>query len=274
MDNIKVLSESVLNKSNIMDKSNYDKIYLISIDDEIALWKKELNNNKKYFYTNLEGNILFDRSFQYATPIYNSKCLIMLNNKYYLLDLSNNELVSIPSNINNISNFRNNHLLLFNKDKWKWGSISYDDNNKTLKEYIPYIWDTLDISKENGYVYIGNHYITRRCNDYYKMNHSYLYIIPVIKMSLLDACNLEHYNHILEVYKYGYNVINYVEKNIKDNISDEERNKIIKEYIQTYLNISDNMDNENLVNTHNSNKLIYQSNIDSYKLVKGIYLNK
>lgn len=93
---LELLKEDVLRKEQARQKysSGYYRLSLVSVEENISLWKKRYFNDDKedYFYTDLEGNLLFDgRNFQYATPFYHS--LACVNDRidgWYLMDIEKN----------------------------------------------------------------------------------------------------------------------------------------------------------------------------------------
>lgn len=151
-DSLNQIKEDILTKSNELqkyyEKSYYNCIFLISVEEDIALWKKFNAVHKEYlhFYTNLEGNLIFNgKNFKYATPFSNSRACINNFREWLILDLERKEIISFPNGLNfeNINILRNDNIALFEKSSFKWGSIKYYPDEKSFQNDIPFIWDAL-----------------------------------------------------------------------------------------------------------------------------------
>lgn len=275
------IKEEVLTKSNELlyyDKLWYNKIFLESVEEDIALWKKGNIEHKDfcYFYTDLEGNLLFNgNQFKYATPFSNSRACINNYREWLILDLEKKEVISFPNELTfgNINKFRNDGLALFNIISLKWGSIKYDSYEKTFKQDIPFIWDALEYSRIKDYVYVGNHSVSpiRDSSPYSNWNDDCgkMFTISAMKLPFDKSKSLDYYNSKREEYMcyLSRNEIRYIQEKISSNISEAEEYQIIKDYLRTAYNIGDYYFLEDYKEEINSNKgkIVDVGNINVYQ---------
>jgi len=279
-----IFGQDVLRKSNELefDKLKYNEIELIKVEEDIILWKKRKDTSNKwyYFYTNLKGDLLFDgKLFSYATPFSKSKAFVIYNNQKLLLDLKTKEIVYLPKEIHfkHINGFREENLVLFHQRKWKWGSIEYNYLEHTFEQNIPFIWDALEFSRFNNEVYVGLHQFhpiqVELKKGYWREDFGDLFVIPVFKMPLSMAYNLDYYRYV----KYkSLDSISLVEiRDIKEKISSiyskEQRKEMVKEFISTSYPISDVYFEEcsSLSQTTNKGVIVENESLDEYKRVLG-----
>jgi len=233
-DQLLDLSKDLLNYINSKVRNKYQKLYPVAVEDGIALWERvtSIDNKSQYFYTDLTGRILFNNiSFTYATPFSNHKAIVLLYDKWYLINLNKQEIIVLPKEINfiNFGNFKNDlfSLCKIKKDgNYKWGAYKYQEVNNTFMLEIPFIWDTLQISRCENTVYAGNHLIE---NNHYRnyFDNELLFTLNILKMSLNAAKNISHYNYELDNEPNLYNPTLYVlQRNIENQL---EIQNLIKE---------------------------------------------
>ncbi|MDE6141669.1 MAG: hypothetical protein K2G03_03605 [Bacilli bacterium] len=161
-------------------------IELISIKENIVLWGTYYKYSlcpRLYFYTDIEGKLLFDGTiFQYATPFSDSCALVKQDNDWYIIDLKIMEFVGLPNEIlpYTANGFENGNLAIFDRKKEHWGSYYYSREDKTFKQDIPFIWDALEFLRKKEDVYVGIHdiYKTPGINEdayesYFKYEEEY-----------------------------------------------------------------------------------------------------
>lgn len=167
------IKNEILIKSNkpTYIAANYDWIQLYTIEENIALWLKGMSINKKnfqYFYTDLDGNILFNKeTFDFASP-FSKGCAIARIPSYYfspnhhskkiyiIININTKEIVSLEHlPIYSFSSFRHKNISTQNLENQKWGSYIYNEEEKTFKQDIPPIWDALAFEKKQDYVLLG-----------------------------------------------------------------------------------------------------------------------
>lgn len=137
---------------NLLQNKN---IELIDIEDNIVLWKAK---DKGYFYTDLDLNQLFGCYFDFATAFSNGQAIICFNEKNSIIDINNLTITEIPSEIdfdNCSKKIVHGNLAVFDKAKGKWGSIRYDQSEGIYLSDIPFIWDRLEFSRYEHFVYGG-----------------------------------------------------------------------------------------------------------------------
>lgn len=163
-------------------KAMYDdsNIYIASIREDIVYWKTYPSGytlvSPKYFYTDLEGKILFNESiFDYAAPFSNSCSLVKQGSDWYIIDLNLKEFVSLPNEITPYaaSGFEMGNLIIFDKETGHWGSYYYNREDKTFQKDIPFIWDALKFAENKDFVYVGLSaiYKTPLINEDYYRQH-------------------------------------------------------------------------------------------------------
>lgn len=286
-DLLRKMERDVLRKSNALeyDSSYYCDIFLESVEEDIALWKKGNGALKDYcyFYTDLEGNLLFNgEKFSYATPFSNLRACVNNYREWLILDLERKEKVSFPDELEfvNINKFRNDGLVLFDKNSLHWGSIRYNPYEGTFEKDIPFIWDALEFSRLQGQVYVGIHSVSpiRNNDPYFHWSDDFgsIFTIEVMRLPIDLAKNLDCYNHRKKAYTGAMyqNVIRYIEEEISNVIPKENRNQIISNYLKTAYNIGDYYFEEKYNEEANNNKGkivdVENSNIYQKKLGKLI----
>lgn len=243
---LELLKEDVLRKEQARQKysSGYYRLSLVSVEENIGLWKKRYFNDDKedYFYTDLEGNLLFDgRNFQYATPFYHS--LACVNDRidgWYLMDIRKKQLVSLPKEISfdNINGFRQENLALFDKEKRHWGSYCYTPESAEFREEIPFIWDNLEFSRDNGFVYTG---LVDRSPICFGADKRRVFQINVVKLPIDKAYDLSYYQYLMETYRVAINqnTIRYITEELEELYSQAQEECLIQAYIGSAYSLSD-----------------------------------
>ena len=139
-------------------------IYLESVEENVALWSVGFTNSQDktrdnifYFYTDLEGQLLFNGlTFRYATPFSQGISLVNENNNYYFIDIKKEKIYCIDKeiNINQICNYKNGMVAILDNNR-RWGAYKLNLKTKTLEGVIPFIWAYLCISRKQDIVYAG-----------------------------------------------------------------------------------------------------------------------
>lgn len=287
-DECQKLKDEVVNKinSSIEKNGGYYKItsynvYLYSVEENIILWRVSWHYShrkiNKYYYTDLNGNLLFnDKGFEYATAFSNSKALIR-DYKHRIIDIKEKTLVELPYELEfgNINEFRNDNLALFNKKEGKWGAIKYNSEDNTFEEIIPYIWDQLQFSREKSRVYVGLHKVKPIISNspyaHWSDDNGWAFNVSFIKALIEQAQNLEHYNFILQMLSdmMYQKEISYIREDISPEVPLEDREEMIKSYISTAYDLSDNwyFYSELYHEKYNNNdgKIVDPGNLDEYE---------
>ncbi len=274
-DKLRQMKDEILIKSNENDKSQYDRkyneIYLRSVEEDIALWKKEsliikdINSTKeskiyRYFYTDLLGNLLFNgKSFNYATPFSNSRACLKDGDEWLILDSKDKKITYFPDELSfkNINVFRNDSLALCNGNDFKWGSIKYNNDENIFEFDIPFIWNALDFSRENGKVYVGiyeaNPIISNHPYFHYDEDFGTLFTIETMKLPIDMAKNTDYYYKTKNFFPLSP-MTRYIKEEIYSDIPKEERKNIINDYLKTAYDISDTYFTEEFKEEFNNNK--------------------
>lgn len=278
------IKDEVLIKSNESSfrKTYYYYIALESVEEDIALWKKgnPATNEFLYFYTDLDGNLLFNgENFFYATPFSNSRAFVRNYRGWFVLDIKKKEIVCfsndlIIDDLDNINKFRNDELAVFDGKKNKWGSLLYNEDEHTFEKDIPFIWDALDFSRlkneEYAEVYIGLHNLSPICSKhpYDKASEDFgsKVTISVMRAPIFMAKTYDYYNNVTKTYKYIRGIIKDIEEEISSTIPKEKRIQKVKEYLQTAQDICDWYFEENCMEktNNNSGKIVDVGNIEEY----------
>ncbi len=152
-------------------------IYLESVEENVALWsvgfthsKDNTRDNIFYFYTDLEGQLLFNGStFSYATPFSQGISLVIENNNYNFIDIKKEKIYCIDKEIeiNQICNYKNG-MVAVSDNNLRWGAYKLNLKTKTLECVIPFIWAYLCISRKKDTVYAGiwDEYYINRVGDH------------------------------------------------------------------------------------------------------------
>lgn len=277
-DVLREIKEDVLIKSNELEcyDSYFRDIILESVEEDIALWKKgnHVYKDWHYFYTDLEGNLLFnDEIFKYATPFSNSRAFVNNFRECLILDLERKEIISLPKELTflNINNFRNDNLALFDRNSYSWGSVRYNPDEKSFKKDIPFIWDALEFSRLKDQVYVGIHNVSS--NPYWIDDPGTKFTICTMKLSINDAKNLDCYNYRKNIHTGAINkdTIRYIQEEISNTTPEEEKKQLVKDYLKTAYNISDYYFEEEYKEELNNNKgnMVDAGNIDCYQKKLG-----
>ncbi len=245
--------------SNTYSMHFYGSAILDSVDNNICLWRlncyKRGDKLQLYFYTNLEGNILFDNSFFEEATTFSEECSLVDydGSNWYIINLKKGEKMQIPKDrdCKLFKNFMYNSMAILDSNTKKWGSYSLDLNKRLCKKEIPFIWDYLALSREKDYVYAGvtDTYSYKPNYEYSSYNHmisDYDKIktgrrLKIAKMLKKDAYDMEYF------------------KNLEKNISEYEWRGMITRYLEyydPYTNPGDQYFNENDIFCTNDNSII------------------
>ena len=262
------------------------KIELVSYEEDIALWK--ITNVEKgclYFYTDLNGNVLFDTDFSYATPFSSGKACIFYERYFHILDLDKKEIISFPSELEKISNcysgttqfaqlngMRHDNIAIFDEESFKWGGFKYNSSEKTFKQNIPYIWDTLEFSRLKDWAYVGLHTKSGIVDNYpyshWSDDNGTLFTLSNMIMPIGRAQDLICYELRKKFYlRGGYqDVVKFINEEIENTVPIENRDQIIKSYIKKAYNIADDCFEENCQEELNNNygNVVEVGNIKEY----------
>ena len=149
--------------SNTYCIHSYGSAILDSVDENICLWRlicyKRSERIQLYFYTNLEGEILFDNNFfEEATTFSNGSSLVDYGrNNWYIINLEKREKMQISNDMNCklFQNFMHNSMAVLDCDIKKWGSYSLNPSERVWQREIPFIWDYLALSRDKDIVICG-----------------------------------------------------------------------------------------------------------------------
>lgn len=145
--------------SELLDNSH---VYFLGVEDGIALW---LSEDKGYFYTDMELNLLFDRYFDYATPFSAEQAVVYFDHEWRILDVNDVTITEIPSEID-LKKGRtmvNGNIATFDDRFGKWGSFKYDSKDHSFTWDLPFIWDRLEFSRHERFAYAGcDTYVSER----------------------------------------------------------------------------------------------------------------
>lgn len=282
---LRQMRKEVLAKSNEIecDSLYYYDIYLESVEEDIALWRKENTAHKDYcyLYTNLEGELLFSgKTFKYATPFSNSRACVNNYREWFILDLEKKEIIVFPSELifDNINTFRNDSLPIFNQESFSWGSVRYNPTEESFEKDIPFIWNVLEFSRLEDQVYVGMRDIplVRNNHPYCGDDIGNMFTINAMKLPILKAKNLSYYNNQKNEYidKIDQDVISYIQEEVSKDISREKRREIIEEYLKTAYNISDYYFEEDYKEETNNNesKIVDVGIINEYQRKFGKWI--
>lgn len=282
-----LLNADVLKKIKEKRKINFHDIDLISIDNNIILWRvtsRDLNLYN-FFYTDINGNLLFNGTlFNYATSFSNSLAFIELGREYYIIDINNMLLVKIPNEIvwDNLNGFRNNNLAVFDKTSHHWGSYYYDEKEQSFKKDIPFIWDALEFSRNKDIVYVGIHEVSPY-SDPYKQNRNFdmfqteLFRIKTLEMNKKYVYDLERYKKLINLYKtniyfdepiYENSRLRIIEEQFGFGLRQKERKLEIKSFIEAPYELSDYYFDEPYRYEYIDNN-VDVGNLNDYKKVLG-----
>lgn len=282
------IGKDVLIKSNELECDNlyYDYIYLESVEEDIALWKKGncVHKNYCYFYTDLEGKLLFNgKTFKYATPFSNFRACVNNYREWLVLDLENKEIIVFPKELifENINIFRNDGLPLFDRDSLSWGSVRYNPNEKSFKKDIPFIWDTLEFSRVKDQVYVGKSdiYLSGDNHPYSHWNDGFdtMFTLKTMKLPVDQVKDLSCYNYRKDFYigMINQDVIRYIEEKISSTVPPYQRREMIEIYLKTAYNISDYYFEEEYKEEVNNNegKIVDVGVINEYQKTLGKWIN-
>lgn len=277
---VEKLKNSLLSKSNELDCGNlyYFFIYLESVEENIALWRKENidHSNRCYFYSDLNGNLLFNgKRFKYATPFSNLRACVNDYKDWFILDIGMKEIVYFPECLifESVNKLRDDKLSLFDASSFKWGGIEYNSLEKSFQQTIPFIWDVLEFSRLDNQVYVGIYDITfiYDSNLYFNWNDDFKvrFNVPVMKLSIDDIKDVDYYNYIKNIDDGFINedMIRYIKKDISSNVPHEKRKKMLQDYLRTSYNVGDCYFGENCFEKVNNNtgKIVDIKDISGYQ---------
>lgn len=197
LDELKQITKE--NCTRVLDEKYYDlgsetykyifggKLYLEAISENIALWSIECDSpiykrKTKYFYTDLNGNILFQNFFfDYATP-FSDECAVIETPHYtskrtlFILDLRHQQLLSIPKEINGIYKIMHSNIPVYDEQSKKCGSYHIDTETGLWTQDIPFIWDRLAFDNDKEIVWVSR----TSLNPYYSNddNTPYNHMVP------------------------------------------------------------------------------------------------
>jgi len=149
-------------------------IQVEEVSENIALWSivcSPLYHNpfgnkdkKMYFYTDVNGDLLFDnRFFDYATPFSDGCAFIQVKGfedwkpvkKSLILDVKRHQLLSVPIDFKAVDRVVNNNIPFLDTESKKWGSCVINPETGEWNYDIPFIWDGLSFSSTTDRVYVG-----------------------------------------------------------------------------------------------------------------------
>lgn len=142
---------------------NSSRFEVLAVEEDIVLWRIINSFGSSYFYTDLEGNLLLDTIFSYASP-FSKGCAIVsqgdktpLGEKRILININRREKILLPDDItkNKISSICNNQLVIYDKKKHCLGSYLYNCSGATFVSDVPFIWNFLEFSREENWAYVG-----------------------------------------------------------------------------------------------------------------------
>lgn len=264
---------SVLNgRENKVDLS------LCGVEENIALWNLYTTDMQFYFYTNLQGKILFDGKCFPCASNFSEGCAWVKEDQWYIINLRKQELVEIPVEEmpwKNIRDIRHGNLAMANV-KNKWGSYFYNQEENTFQEDVPFIWDALEFSRKKDRVYAGVLSSRRIINSLNEWGpEDLLLYLKMAKLSKTAVYNMEAYRYFLKQYfinpflEDGKEISQSLEK-----ISEGKKQEVMDFFVNYAHNIADDCFEESvesLFNTNTGANVVTES-LETYKRVRGIKL--
>lgn len=125
------------------------KIHIVGISEDIALWRVyNFKDESMFFYTDIEGNILFHYFFDFATLFCDGCAPVIANGKAVIIDVNRHRLLSCPIRFKSVRSIQNNQLSVLDYDTNKWGSYNINPETGIWTQDIPFIWDGLSLLKD------------------------------------------------------------------------------------------------------------------------------
>ncbi len=81
-------------------------------------------------------------------------------------------------------------MALFDKEKRHWESYCYIPESAEFREEIPFIWDNLEFSRDNGFVYTG---LVDRSPICFGADKRRVFQINAVKLPIDKAYDLSYY---------------------------------------------------------------------------------
>ncbi len=187
-----------------------DKPKLVSVEENIILWKEKAREIDVYFYTDIRQDELFDgKRFTFATP-FSDYCALVKNSDWEIINILEKERIILPSNLNfeSINGIRHNNISILDRYTKKWGGYYFDAKNHSFTQTIPFIWDTLEFSRKEGTIYSGIGRIHKKFsidNMIQNKNKEDWWLweieVPVIEMTIEQGKTEKYYQEYLDYYK-------------------------------------------------------------------------
>jgi len=200
-------------------KADSDHVFLRGVEENIALWSYKLfsfgnEREYRYCYTNLSGDLLLgNQEFSYAMPFSNGCALVQTSypiqkQTTFIIDTKRHQILSVPPDFKNVNNIMYNRLPILDYESNKWGTYMINPETGEWSYDIPFIWDCLALSRNEGSVYVG-----RRENFCYHPNDDntpYSHMVPGhddfevaniyrttgISLSIEEACDFAYFEEI------------------------------------------------------------------------------
>lgn len=250
-------------------------VALYGVEENIALWSLQMTENSLYFYTDLQGKILFDNSFFPFASTFSDRVAWVkdFSGIWYIINLRKKELVEIPIEEmpwKNIRDIRHGNLAVLNKEN-QWGSYFYNQEENTFQQDVPFLWDALEFSRKENLAYVGmysSRSIVNPLNEWAPENFQMLIkVTPLLKNYLYDR---KAYQQFLQQYFLDSSLGVDILKNI-ETVPRNGKNKLKQEFVSNAYSIADegfDEKSDSLFNT-NYNESIITGSLEEYKRVRG-----
>ena len=269
----KVLKEKKTVLDSIACKQDSD-VLLCGVEEDIALWAFQIDSVPVYFYTNLQGKLIFGDVCFFKASAFSKSCAWVktMDKEWYIINREKKELIKIPycdMPWQNIRDIRNGNLALLN-EKNLWGSYFYDQEEHIFQNDIPFIWNALEFSRKEKFAYAGIFSSKSVVNSSNEWGPEHVFFQLIVSQFLKDCLyNLDIYQHFLRDYFTNPSLgIDITETKIPTSLQEKECLK--KQFIAYAHNIADyyNEKEDSLFNT-NLGKIRSVENLKDYTRVLG-----
>lgn len=271
----KVLKEKNTVLNSIACKKKELDVFLCSVEEDIALWYFQTSSGPVYFYTNLQGKLIFGEECFLKASSFSQSCAWVktLENEWVIVDVNKKEWIKIPYEDmpwQNIRDIRNGNIALLNQSNL-WGSYFYNQEEHTFEKDIPFIWDALEFSRKESFIYAGAFSSRSVINPTNEWGPEKVFLqLKVSKFLKNHGYDMEVYRQFLKEYFINPSIgIDIVESKVP--ISLQEKEYLKEEFIKTAHNIADQYYEEKEDSLFNTNLGTIRSleNLKEYKRVLG-----
>lgn len=228
---------------------NITDLHLCNVSEDILLWQMDYEKKiKLYFYTNRNYKLLFNgQVFTYASPFSNACALSKTMNtktekeETNIIDLSSRKIIEVPTEemgCLETYNIRNGNMAMYGNNG-HWGSYFYNEAENAFLEDIPFIWDTLEFSKNGNNVVVGLRYYQSILNS--DLENKWKPDKVEMKIKMMEALKAYAYDTTLyrQFLSYVYeNKLSSMEiyppENIERSLTPQIEERFIREFHDLY----------------------------------------